>query len=283
MPILESPTEEAKRIIEVAQQKKIILRLFGGVSFYFRCPSAKHRSLQRSYVDVDFMGHAKQSREIKQLFEELGYAPRERFNAMQGYRRLIFNDIEHQRRVDIFLDVFEMCHKFNFKDRLEIDQYTISLADMLATKLQIIEINEKDLKDIVSMFVDHDVGAGDVPEAINGAYLAKLTGGDWGIYKTFTLNLDRLPEAAAKFGLEGNESTALKERVGRLRKMIEDAPKSLGWKMRARVGERVQWYELPEADKEVVDSRIAAGTSGGGSDSTDGEAPGPSPPAPSSP
>ena len=70
MPILESPTDEAKRIIEVAQQKKIILRLFGGVSFYFRCPSAKHRSLQRNYVDIDFMGHAKQSKEIKQLFEE---------------------------------------------------------------------------------------------------------------------------------------------------------------------------------------------------------------------
>ena len=96
MPILESPTDEAKRIIEVAQQKKIILRLFGGVSFYFRCPSAKHRSLQRNYVDIDFMGHAKQSKEIKQLFEELGYVPRDRFNAMQGYRRLIFNDIEHQ-------------------------------------------------------------------------------------------------------------------------------------------------------------------------------------------
>ena len=38
--------------------------------------------------------------------------------------------------------------------------------------------------------------------------------------------------------------------------MIEDAPKSMGWKMRARMGERVQWYELPEADKEVVDSRV---------------------------
>jgi len=260
MPILESPTDEAKRIIEVAQQKKIILRLFGGVSFYFRCPSAKHRSLQRNYVDVDFMGHAKQSKEIKQLFEELGYVPRDRFNAMQGYRRLIFNDIEHQRRVDIFLDVFEMCHKFNFKDRLEIDQFTISLADMLATKLQIVEINQKDLKDVVSMFIDHDIGTSDAPEMINGTYLAKLCSDDWGIYKTFTMNLDRLLGMVNDFGLEDGEKKLVSDRVTKLKKMIEDAPKSFRWKMRSRVGEKVQWYELPEADKEVVDSRIGSGT-----------------------
>jgi hypothetical protein len=259
MPILESPIDEAKRIIELAQQRKVTLRLFGGVSFYFRCPSAKHRSLQRNYVDIDFMGHSKQSKDIKQLFEELGYVPRDRFNAMQGYRRLIFNDIQHQRRVDIFLDVFEMCHKFNFKDRLDLDPYTISLADMLATKLQIVEINQKDLKDIVSMFVDHDVGTSDAPEMINGSYLAKLTGNEWGIYKTFGMNLDRVVSAIDEFGLEENEKKLVTERVGRLRKMIEDSPKSIGWKMRAKMGERVQWYELPEADKEVVDSRVATG------------------------
>jgi hypothetical protein len=259
MPILESPTDEAKRIIEVARQKKINLRLFGGVSFYFRCPSAKHRSLVRNYVDIDFMGHAKQSKEIKQLFEELGYVPRDRFNAMQGYRRLIFNDIEHQRRIDIFLDVFEMCHKFNFKDRLEVDDYAISLADMLATKLQIVEINQKDLKDVVSMFMDHDVGSDDNAEMINGAYLAKLTAEDWGIYKTFTVNLDRILGMLNDFELEEGEKKTVGERAARLRKMIEDAPKSFKWKMRARVGEKVQWYELPEADKEVVDSRIGPG------------------------
>ncbi len=260
MPILESPTDEAKRIIEVAREKKIILRLFGGVSFYFRCPSATHRSLQRNYVDIDFLGHAKQSKDIKKLFEELGYVPRDRFNAMQGYRRLIFNDIEHQRRVDIFLDVFEMCHKFNFKDRLEIDEYTISLADMLATKLQIVEINQKDLKDVVSMFLDHDVGGGDSSEVINGAYLAKLCSEDWGIYKTFVTNIDHVLGMMNDFDLNDAEKSSVTDRVTRLRKMIEDAPKSFKWKMRARVGEKVQWYELPEADKEVVDSRIGSGT-----------------------
>lgn len=261
MPPLANPIEEAKRVMEVAAQRKITLKLFGGVSFYFRCPSATHRSLQRDYVDVDFMGHAKQSRDLKQLFVDLGYVPRERFNAMQGYRRLIFNDIENQRRVDIFLDVFEMCHKFSFKDRLEIDDFTISLADMLVTKLQIVELNEKDMKDIFSIFIDHAIGDDDASGVINGAYIAKLCSDDWGIYKTFTMNLEKLVTILDDRGLDDSEKRLVRDRIAHLRKRIEDAPKSFRWKMRSKVGEKMQWYELPEADKEVVDSRVVTGES----------------------
>jgi hypothetical protein len=31
-----------------------------------------------------------------------------------------------------------------------------------------------------------------------------------------------------------------------LRRYADKVPKSLRWKIRSRVGERVQWYELPE-------------------------------------
>ncbi len=256
MPPLESPMEEAERVMDAAQANKVVLRLFGGVSFWFRCPSAKSKGLQRNYVDIDFMGHSKQSRDIKQLFVSLGYLPRDKFNAIQGYRRLIFNDMAHQRRVDIFLDVFEMCHSFNFKDRLEIDEKTIPLADMLVTKLQIIDVNEKDLKDMVTLFADYDVGNSD-RGMVNGAYLAKLCAGDWGIYKTFTMNLDRLLGKADDLDLDEETKRTVKDRMSKARRMIEEHPKELRWKMRARVGEKVKWYDLPEADKEVVDSRIA--------------------------
>jgi hypothetical protein len=257
MPPLSNPVEEARRIMEAAESRRLTLRLFGGMSFLLRCPSAKHRSLQRDYADIDFMGYARQSKEIKQLFSELGYAPRDRFNAMLGYKRLIFNDIENQRRVDIFLDVFEMCHKFSLRDRLEVDSVTIPLADMLATKLQIIEVNEKDLKDMLSILLDYDIGTDD-ENTINGAYLARLCSDDWGIYKTFTLNLDRLLSTLPERDLDPSQKEAVKSRIESLRRMVETAPKSLRWRMRAKIGERMQWYELPEADREVVDSRIAA-------------------------
>ena len=255
MPPLQSPAEEAARVIDAAQTNGVVLRLFGGVSFWFRCPSAKLPSLQRKYVDVDFMGHSKQSREIKQLFVSLDYVPRDKFNAIQGYRRLIFNDMANQRRVDVFLDIFEMCHSFNFRDRLEVDAKTIPLADMLVTKIQIIDANEKDLKDSVCLFADYDVGTGD-KEMINGAYIANLCASDWGVYKTFTMNLDRLLAKIDDIGLEDNIKTSVRARANKLRTMIEDKPKDFRWKMRARIGEKVKWYELPEADKEVVDSRM---------------------------
>lgn len=255
MSIIASPTEEALRIIDFAGKKGIVLRLFGGVAFFIRCPSAKHRSLQRNYVDVDLMGHSKQSRDIQKLFAELGYLPRDKFNMMQGHRRLIFNDVEHQRRVDIFLDVFEMCHRFNFKDRMELDKLTIPLSDLLVTKLQIVNVNEKDLNDMTSLFLDFEVGKED-GVMLNGAYIGKLCGSDWGVYRTFTMNIDRLLARVEHLGLEEIEKERISERLSKLRVMIEETPKTLGWRMRASVGDRVKWYELPEADKEVVDSRI---------------------------
>lgn len=255
MPPHADPLAEANRIVEVAGEKDIVLRLIGGLAFSVRCPSASHEGLKRKYVDIDFVGYSKQSKGTKQLFSELGYVPRDRFNAMNGDSRLIFNDMENQRRVDIFLDEFRMCHRFDFRDRLGIDERTIPLADLLATKLQIIEINQKDMKDIFSLLVDFEVGETD-DGMINGSYLARLCGGDWGVYKTLTLNLDRLLKNLPETGLGASQQALVQARIDQLRRRIEGAPKSLKWRMRERIGERVQWYELPEADKEVVDSRV---------------------------
>jgi len=233
-----------------------VLRLLGGMAIRFHCPSATHRSLGRKYVDIDFMALRKQSRDIKKLFAELGYVPRDRFNALQGDKRLIFNDIENERRVDIFLETFEMCHKFDFKDRLTIDNPTITLADLLATKLQVVEITEREYRDVMALVRDHEVGDSDKPETINGSYLARLCGNDWGIYKTFTINIKNILDALPKYELDTESMAIVQKRLEDIQNRIENEPKSVRWKIRARVGEKAQWYELPEQDKEVIDSRV---------------------------
>ena len=202
------------------------------------------------------MGLRKQSRDIKKLFAELGYVPRDRFNALQGDKRLIFNDIENGRRVDIFLETFEMCHKFDFRNRLTLDTPTITLADLLATKLQVVEITEREYRDVIALVRDHEVGDSDKPETINGSYLAGLCGDDWGIYKTFTINIGHILTALPKYALEPESMAIVQKRLEDIQNRIENAPKSMRWKIRARVGEKAQWYELPEQDKEVVDSRL---------------------------
>jgi len=235
-----------------------MLRLFGGMAVRFRCPSATHRSLERKYADIDMMGWKKQSKQIKALFQQdLGYTPREIFNALQGDKRLIFNDLENERRIDIFLDVFEMCHRFDFKDRLAKDKITLPIADLLATKLQVVEITEREYRDIIAMIHDHEITDNDSPDSINGTYLAQLTGDDWGIYKTFSINISNITSALPRYKLDSKDDELVRKRLEDLQNRFDNAPKSMRWKLRARVGEKAKWYELPEQDKKVVDSRVA--------------------------
>ena len=117
------------------------------------------------------------------------------------------------------------------------------------------EINEKDMKDMMSIFMDYEISDTDT-NALNGTYLTKLVSDDWGLYKTFTMNLDKLLEKVTESDFDAQQKEVARSRIEKLRKMFETSPKSLTWKLREKVGENVRWYELPEVDKEVVDSRM---------------------------
>ncbi len=231
------------------------LRLLGGLAFRLRNPSSVQANLSRKYVDIDFVGFRKQRKDIEKLFDELGYSPRDRFNKLNGYSRLIFNDIGNDRRVDIFLNTFEMSHKLDFTDRLLVDKLTLPLSDLLLTKLQVYEITEREYRDVIALFIDHDLSDKDEPEKINAKHIAKLCSQDWGLYRTIKLNLERIESSLTSYSISPDQQAIVKGKMDDLRKKIEDEPKSFGWKMRARVGDKVKWYELPEQDAEVVDSR----------------------------
>ena len=251
---LEDPIQEASRILDFADDRGVALRLLGGVAINLRCPSARQFPLKRSYADLDFVAHQKQTKEMKALFPLLGYSPREMFNALQGHSRLIFNDLARGRRIDVFLDLFEMCHKLDFTNRLELEELTLPLADLLATKLQVVETNEKDMKDILGIFLDFEVLASGSAASIDAGYLAGLCGNDWGLCKTFMMNLDRTKEKLGSFGLTGDQRELIQRRINQLMAAIDNQPKSLRWKLRARVGEVVRWYELPVSDEQPASS-----------------------------
>jgi hypothetical protein len=237
---------EAERIISTAQSQGMTLRLLGGTAIGFRCPSAKRSSVSRKYPDIDLVGFKRQSRQLRELFPKLGYEPNQMFNALRGGSRLMFFDLAKERRIDIFLDCFDMCHKIELKDRLTLEPLTIPLADLLATKLQIFKTNEKDFKDIIAMLLDHNVVDSDQPDDINGKRLAELCADDWGIYKTFTIVIDKTSKILDSFDLPPKDRENVKERLRRISEMIEREPKSLKWKMRAKVGEKKIWYMLPD-------------------------------------
>ena len=242
-------SDEAKRVLDEAKERGIILRLFGGVAVKYHCPSATHRSLQRSYPDLDFFGREKQGREIRKLFLDLGYEPNQRFNALHGATRLIFEDSKNLRVVDIFLDVFRMCHTLHLGDRLTLDDYTIPISDLLLTKLQVVETNEKDIRDLIAILKDHDVveRIDSVDrEVIDSRYVSTLCADDWGLCKTISLTLRKLLTFLSKYEIEPEAKQILEARINQLLHAIETVPKSFRWKLRDKVGEKKRWYDLPE-------------------------------------
>ena len=238
-----NPLDEARRIVEKARQNGVVLRMLGGLAVKYYCPSASHRSLNRECADMDLI--AVKGNKVKETFTDLGYVADEFFNMTQGDARLLFLDSK-ERKVEIFLGIFDMCHKFDFRNRLTIDDFAISISDLLMTKLQVVELTEKDIKDISAMLLDHEIGHTDEGKSINAKYIADICSKKWGVYKTFTDTLKSILTQLEKYGLEPQQEEIVRSRIKQLLDEIESAPKSMGWKSRATIGEKKIWYNLPE-------------------------------------
>jgi Uncharacterised nucleotidyltransferase len=236
--------DAATQIIETAESRGVRLRLLGGLAFKKLCPSSVDPRYFRENKDIDLMGRREDSRNIMKIMETLGYKPRELFNKLNMGQRLIYYDMENRRRVDLFLDEFIMCHKFDFKESILAGMHTLPMTQLLMTKLQVVQKTEKEYKDLVVAFHDHDVAASG--SGIRGDEIADLCSKDWGIYTTFSKSLESLKSWCEEHDVPEREVVI--SRVQKLLTMMEASPKSFGWKMRARIGERSRWYELPDAD-----------------------------------
>ena len=243
--MLDDIQDEAMRIITAGEAQGIVLRLLGGLAIRLHSPSATHRALVRSYPDIDLATPAGSSRPVESLIAGLGYEPNKSFNLLNGTSRLLFYDRVHSRQIDVFIGHFEMCHRLPIAERLDREPLTLPLAELLLTKLQIVEMNEKDLRDICALVLDHPMGDTDA-ETVNLPRIAQICAEDWGLWKTVTLSLGKTQQFCEASDLELAAKQTIVERLDALRSALDDAPKSLRWKMRAAVGERVQWYTLPE-------------------------------------
>jgi hypothetical protein len=238
----------ATQIIDAAESRGVRLRLLGGLAFKRLCPSSMDPRYFRENKDIDLMGRRQDSRSIVKIMETLGYKPRELFNKLNMGQRLIYYDMDNSRRVDLFLDEFVMCHKFNFKENILAGMYTLPMTQLLMTKLQVVEKTEKEYKDLLVAFHDHDVTSGG--GGIRGDEIADLCSKDWGVYTTFWNSLESLEAWCVQHEIPERE--VVLARTQKLKSMMEAAPKSFGWKMRARIGEKSRWYELPDSDGDAV-------------------------------
>jgi hypothetical protein len=239
---LDDVAEEGRRLAIAASRDDLALRLLGGVAVWCQCPSARLPELSRDYGDADFIGRAGDRKRIVAFLEAEGYEPDRMFNALHGASRLNFHDAVRDRPVDVLLDRFVMAHELNLRDSASGDGLTIEMADLLMTKLQVVSINEKDIRDLLALLLDH----GFTPAEIRLERILEATRNDWGLEHTIHRSLSRLQETVGAFGLAADQQRTVIARVAELGDALAGASKGAKWKLRARVGERVRWYEEPE-------------------------------------
>ncbi len=247
---------EALGIVERAQAKGVFLRILGSTAFRIHSPEyvSVHEAMNRPLTDVDFAAYSKQDREIEAALTAEGYkmVVAALTPELFAFRR-IFNHPTNGIHIDVFLDELSFCHKIPFRNRLDVDSPTIPLAELVLEKTQIVTLNQKDIKDMLILLAAHPVGDND-KETINGKHIANLLSKDWGLYYTTTLSLDKIRKGLEQYRQPFSDQDArnILSRIDTLSKMIEEAPKSLAWKTRAKIGPRVKWYndvdEVERAD-----------------------------------
>ena len=231
--------DESRRLIGSAGKAGVTLRVLGGVAVCMQAPNDMPL-LPRKVGDIDVVTRREGKRAATDVLTKAGYMPDEHFNAFHGSRRLLFYDQEHHRKLDVFVGDFSMCHVIPIADRLELDPLTVPLAELLLTKLQIVELNERDQRDIYNLIYHHDL------EQLDAGFIAGLLASDWGLWRTTRTTVERCLANMASYELESEAASMISERLRALWSRIEQAPKSARWKLRSRVGDRVRWYEEPE-------------------------------------
>lgn len=259
----EELVREATAIVEEAQSQDVCLRFIGALAVYVHTlddpdtlsvfkSAGRLGEGKAMFTDLDLILYNKQRKDAIKLLEKRGFKPDNMANWMFGGRRLIYYHPQNKYHVDLFLDKLEFSHDVEFGEkpgsgRLELDYPTITLEDIVLEKLQIHQINRKDVIDLVVLFLGHDLGEHASKNVIDGGYISKTLADDWGFWYDATRNLESSSALAheltsANSGITTEQSGTITDRVLTLRKMIDDTPKTKAWEKRAKIGTTKPWY-----------------------------------------
>ncbi len=279
----DDPLPEAISLAQGAADSGLGLKLLGGLAVRVICPDLPPR--RRAGQDIDFACLSRGRKDVVAYLERSGCVPDRRFNSLNGDRQMYFN-APSGRPIDVMVDRLTMCHVLDFRSSFTMLPLTLDAIDILLSKLQIVELNEKDARDIMHLLAgapvsgSQSVGNGGTGESGTGQSgtgqsgtgqsgagqgggtgqgggvrpvldtdrFARLLAADWGWWRTVTANLAKLPSLATdKPDLvpSAGPQDPLAQ-AARLLDLAHSVPKSMKWKLRANVGDRIRWYELPE-------------------------------------
>jgi hypothetical protein len=244
--------DRALALVGQARERGLELRILGSLAYRLHCPAniELFDEMQRDLTDVDLAGCGDQRKEVRAFLESLGYTIDHDLLVTTEGKRYAFSEPSSGMMVDVFFDELYFCHPIPLRDRLSLDFPTITPTDLLLEKMQIVEINPKDIKDSLVLLLEHPLDAAS-RDAIDAGYVAGLLAADWGFYFTVTTNLERLGRHLGDGALSAAQAQTIEERIGALRQAVEDEPKTGKWKLRARVGSRKKWYQEVQEKSET--------------------------------
>jgi hypothetical protein len=235
---------EVERIIAAADAGGVTLRVLGSLGVSLHCPDASSLlpSFARTYADIDFAAYRREARAVSAVLTGLGYFEDRALTIATEGRRGLYDQPLTGIHLDVFFDRLEFCHPIALDGRLDRDRPTIPLAELLLSKLQIVRINEKDVIDVILLLLEHPLATGDA-DTIDVDRVARLCAADWGLWRTCTLNLEKVVALARGYPQLGDDRRSrVIAQVDLLTERMAAEPKPLAWRARARIGDRRQWW-----------------------------------------
>jgi hypothetical protein len=239
--------DRAVDLIAAASREGIPIRLLGGLAVRYLCPTFPPREGEGQDMDLASVSSARPA--LGPFLATQGFVPDPEFNALYGHKQMYFRSPDGGWALDVIIDRLHMCHVLDFRDRITRLPYTLDPMDLLLSKLQIVEINEKDLQDAIYLLAAFPIRDDEESGGLSPSRLCQILCEEWGWWRTVAGNLDRI----VALGPEERERVVPAEspfdpavQASELRRRADDAPKSLRWKLRSKIGERMRWYELPE-------------------------------------
>ncbi len=237
---------ELQRVVVAGREARVALRVVGSLAFHLHCPRYGYlqAALGRAYTDLDFAALSAQARAVRALLAGLGYTENREAYVMSEGGRAMFDGVTNGLHIDVFFDRLDFCHVIPWSEqRLLADAPTLPLAELLLEKMQIVKLNEKDVIDTVMLLLEHELGDTDV-ETVLLERVAGLCCADWGLWRTTTMNLQKVRQLGCGYPqLAAADRQLLAARVEQLLAHLDSAPKTLGWRVRSKLGDRVKWYK----------------------------------------
>jgi len=244
---MEDALQKSALIISKANENGATLRLIGGLAFRKHC--RKLDFCEREYGDIDLVGLSHDAPMIIKTLVDLGYKENTRYTLVSGGNRLLFEKFGSKDHVDIFFDKLRMEHEIDLRKRLDLEEFTISVSDLFVCKLIILNFNEKDYRDIISIVKDLNLGEEDLPSTINMNYIGELCSRNWGLYHDIISSIDDCIEFVKNYQLEEEVAQKVLMRFNSIRKVIVEYPKPAKWKFRRYIGERYPWRKQVELER----------------------------------